>query len=60
MYWIKKISKNKKRDKLVSKSLKTKGWKVIRIWECDLKSKNILKFAKRIRLIINNSENNNI
>ena len=37
-YWKKKIERNKKRDKEVNKELKKKGWKVIRIWEYDIKN----------------------
>ncbi len=32
-YWLKKIQRNVERDKLVTRTLKAKGWKVIRIWE---------------------------
>ncbi len=39
-YWKNKIEKNKKRDKKVTEHLINKGWKVIRIWECQLKKKN--------------------
>lgn len=38
-FWEKKIETNMKRDKLVSKNLKKKGWRVLRIWEHDLKKK---------------------
>jgi len=37
VFWLKKINQNEKRDKKVSKALKKKGWKVIRIWEHDIK-----------------------
>ncbi|MGI8467572.1 MAG: very short patch repair endonuclease [Pyrinomonadaceae bacterium] len=40
-YWVKKIERNRKRDELVSKDLSKKGWKIIRIWECQIK-KDIL------------------
>lgn len=32
-YWLKKIGRNVARDRLVTRTLKDKGWKVIRIWE---------------------------
>jgi DNA mismatch endonuclease (patch repair protein) len=32
-YWLEKIDRNIVRDKLVTRTLKDKGWKVIRIWE---------------------------
>lgn len=37
-YWNAKIEKNKKRDRLVNRELRKKGWRVIRIRECQLKS----------------------
>ena len=37
-YWSSKIAKNKIRDKKVTKTPKMKGWKVIRIWEHEIKS----------------------
>ncbi len=36
-YWKTKISNNRRRDKKISKELKLRGYRVIRIWECDLK-----------------------
>ena len=36
-YWQKKIESNKKHDRFVDDTLKTKNWDVIRIWECELK-----------------------
>jgi DNA mismatch endonuclease (patch repair protein) len=37
-FWREKLRKNKKRDAKVSKQLRKSGWKVIRLWECQLKS----------------------
>ena len=36
-YWKKKIANNKKRDYEVNKTLKSDGWRVIRLWEYDIK-----------------------
>jgi len=36
-WWISKIEKNKTNDIRNSLALKAKGWKVIDIWECELK-----------------------
>ena len=35
--WHEKIARNIKRDKTVTRELKKRGWKVVRIWECSLK-----------------------
>lgn len=42
-YWSQKISRNKERDKKVTKELSFKGWNVIRIRECELKKLTSLK-----------------
>ena len=36
-YWNKKIAGNVTRDKKVTKELKSQGWKVVRVWEYDVK-----------------------
>ena len=38
-YWRQKIERNKTRDELVSKTLAEKGWRVLRIWECQVAKK---------------------
>lgn len=47
-YWSDKIAQNKKRDRQVTKELRSGGWKVIRIWEYDIKH----NFTKCIRTIL--------
>lgn len=32
-YWERKIARNMARDRLVTRTLREKGWKVVRIWE---------------------------
>jgi len=36
-YWIPKISGNRKRDRANTSRLRQEGWKVVRIWEHDLR-----------------------
>lgn len=36
-YWAAKIAKNKRRDKAISRALRLLGYRVTRIWECQLK-----------------------
>lgn len=51
-FWAKKLQQNKDRDKFVSRELKKTGWKVVRIWEHELKYQEKIaaklkrKFAK--------------
>jgi DNA mismatch endonuclease (patch repair protein) len=35
-FWKKKLTGNKTRDRVVNRALSRAGWRVIRIWECDL------------------------
>ncbi len=46
-YWEKKIESNRNHDKKVTETLTSKNWKVVRIWECELKGGDLpskLKF----------------
>ncbi len=36
-FWRKKLRVNRDRDRLVNRTLKKSGWKVLRIWEHDLR-----------------------
>jgi DNA mismatch endonuclease (patch repair protein) len=36
-YWDAKVTRNRQRDRAVTRALKKSGWRVIRIWEHDLK-----------------------
>lgn len=47
-YWSNKIQRNRSRDKEVNRQLKHDGWKVIRIWEYDVKN----RFEKCIQKIL--------
>lgn len=46
-YWKQKIKKNIKRDTAVNKHYKKLGWRVIRIWEHQIK-KDLAKTAERV------------
>jgi DNA mismatch endonuclease (patch repair protein) len=37
-FWLKKLTGNKTRDRLVTVTLRKKGWRVIRIWEHELRN----------------------
>jgi len=46
-FWREKLDKNRKRDQEVSRRLRLAGWKVFRVWECQLKSP--LRLLRRIK-----------
>jgi DNA mismatch endonuclease (patch repair protein) len=35
-FWKNKICRNRERDRLVTRTLRSRGWRVVRIWEHDL------------------------
>jgi DNA mismatch endonuclease, patch repair protein len=47
-FWEKKLTANKVRDRLVTRTLRQGGWRVIRIWEHDL-SRRPVHCIKRIQ-----------
>ncbi|MGO9210308.1 MAG: very short patch repair endonuclease [Terriglobales bacterium] len=36
-YWKEKLRRNKIRDRAVNRQLRSRGFKVVRIWECEVK-----------------------
>lgn len=42
-FWKKKIESNVKRDKIVNAELRKKEWKVLRIWEHEMRNEKIIK-----------------
>lgn len=50
-YWINKIEKNIARDRKTLKSLKEAGWKVLRIWEHQLKRRKTIALEKILRFL---------
>lgn len=45
-FWRNKIERNRDRDKEITAFLKRKGWKVVRIWEHEIKTDSIHCFKK--------------
>ncbi len=47
-FWRRKLAANQARDRLVTRMLRRAGWKVLRIWEHELKSATKTRLARRI------------
>lgn len=47
-YWIPKINRNVERDKENQNKLTEMGWKVLIVWECELKKKCVGSTMERI------------
>ena len=48
-FWRRKFSRNKQRDVLVTWTLRRAGWRVLRVWEHELASKNEARLLRRIQ-----------
>lgn len=49
VFWRNKIQANRKRDKLVNRTLRRQGWIVVRIWESELARPALIK--KKLRVL---------
>ena len=47
-FWRKKFAANKARDRLVTRVLRSRGWRVLRIWEHALARRNERRCIRRI------------
>lgn len=51
-FWEKKHNRNIQHDLEITQRFKNRGWTVIRIWECELKKKNIELLEKKLTPLI--------
>lgn len=47
-FWRKKIETNRARDRRVSRALRGRGWKVLRVWEHELTRRNQPRLIRRL------------
>ena len=47
-FWVAKVARNRERDQAVWRKLEALGWKVIIVWECQLKKTNIEDTMERV------------
>ena len=47
-FWHAKIARNQARDRLVTRALRARGWRVLRIWEHELSRKNESRLLGRL------------
>ena len=52
-FWKNKFTRNKARDRLVIRTLRAQGWRVLRIWEHELARKNEVRLLKRLQSALN-------
>ena len=53
-YWEKKRIRNIEHDKQITELFQSRGWTVIRIWECELKKKNTFLLKEKLKPLLEN------
>lgn len=48
-FWRKKLAANKARDRLVTRTLRRSGWRVVRLWEHELVRRNEPRLWRRLQ-----------
>lgn len=48
-FWKRKLEGNKRRDWLVNRTLRSRGWRVLRVWEHELLRKGEAKLLRRVQ-----------
>jgi DNA mismatch endonuclease, patch repair protein len=51
-FWKRKFAHNKARDRLVNRTLRSRGWRILRIWEHELTRKKEAQSLRRIQLAL--------
>ena len=55
-YWNEKFQRNIKNDLLHKQELESMGWKVITVWECQLKKSNFITTMETLEKMIKSQE----
>ncbi len=53
LFWTRKLQANQRRDKLVGRTLRGQGWRVLRLWQHELSKRNEKRLLKRIYRAVN-------
>ena len=51
-FWKAKLARNAVRDRVVTRTLRKAGWRVIRVWECALAKKRSARTAARFARVL--------
>lgn len=43
VYWVEKIARNQARDQVHLATLSARGWRILVIWECELKQLDLMR-----------------
>lgn|SRR5262249_12970826 len=48
-FWLPKFQQNIARDRVVTRTLRKSGWRVVRVWECQLARKHEGRVLRRLK-----------
>lgn len=51
-YWVHKLRRNVQRDRQNQESIQALGWRVLVIWECEIKGQDMEALGQRIRTFL--------
>jgi DNA mismatch endonuclease, patch repair protein len=54
-FWLRKLTKNTNRDRENIRDLRRRGWRVLVIWECQIKREPIGKVVRKAAAFLNRS-----
>ena len=54
-FWLPKFQQNIARDRVVTRTLRKRGWRVVRIWECQLSQKRAPRTVSRVKGALGNA-----
>lgn len=55
-YWVEKITRNRERDRAVDAALDDIGWRVLRIWDIDIR-RDCIEAARRVQAALRSPRN---
>jgi G:T-mismatch repair DNA endonuclease (very short patch repair protein) len=53
-FWKAKLDANRRRDKLVRRTLQSRGWRILRVWEHELARVNNMRLIRRFASVSDN------
>jgi DNA mismatch endonuclease (patch repair protein) len=51
-WWASKLTRNRERDRLVTRTLRRHNWTVLRVWECDLRHATAASTMRRVKRVM--------
>jgi len=56
-FWVNKFAENVERDHAAARRLRSAGWRVFVVWECQIAENRVLRLCERIRAVDHSAGN---